>query len=218
MNPALTKIELFNNNLYGDIPPELGLLTNLVIFTVQGNSLNGTIPAALCGATQLVTTNVANNPNIKCYPKCLSTMADSERITGGLSTCPSGIPARDDALCALIAATNIGNLTAFEDWKCSPTGYTSTDPCDVSRVWNGLTCNADGNITSMSMGGVGLIGSLPSELGRLQYLEYLSLPSNQLNGSIPWEIGSLTMLTNLVLKLNIMTGKWFLCTALLCLL
>ena len=44
---------LQNNNLYGTLPAELGLLTLMVAFAVHGNSVSGTIPSELGAFTGL---------------------------------------------------------------------------------------------------------------------------------------------------------------------
>ncbi len=52
-----------------------------------------------------------------------------------------------------------------------------------------------------------LTGSIPSEVGNLTNLEYLSLGDNQLTGEIPPEIENLTKLTSLDLSRNGLTGE-----------
>ena len=51
------------------------------------------------------------------------------------------------------------------------------------------------NTTEINLGGSGLTGEIPSEIGNLTNLTFLSLGDNQLTGSIPSEIGNLTNLT-----------------------
>ena len=51
-----------------------------------------------------------------------------------------------------------------------------------------------------------LTGSIPTELGNLSSLEYLSLPNNQLTGSIPTELSNLSNLLWINLYGNQLTG------------
>ncbi|MCY4529861.1 MAG: leucine-rich repeat domain-containing protein, partial [Chloroflexi bacterium] len=54
---------------------------------------------------------------------------------------------------------------------------------------------------------VGIVGTIPSELGSLSSLRTLSLWGNQLTGGIPKELGSLTNLQTLDLNENRLTGE-----------
>ena len=58
------------------------------------------------------------------------------------------------------------------------------------------------NLTSLSLGGNDLSGSIPVELGDLTNLTGLSLSNNDLSGAIPVELGDLTNLTGLSLYNN----------------
>ena len=51
------------------------------------------------------------------------------------------------------------------------------------------------------------LGSLPSELGKLNSLKRLSLEIQDLNGTLPSELGLLTRLTDLRLLENKIEGK-----------
>ena len=62
------------------------------------------------------------------------------------------------------------------------------------------------NTTELDLGGQGLTGSIPSEIGKLTNLRHLYLYNNQLTGSIPSEIGKLTNLRHLYLDNNQLTG------------
>ena len=55
--------------------------------------------------------------------------------------------------------------------------------------------------------GQGLSGQIPSELGNLTQLEWLSLADNRLSGTIPPELGNLVNLRNLYLSYNRLTGR-----------
>lgn len=80
-------------------------------------------------------------------------------------------------------------------------------PC----AWNGVTCeqipgNNDSSVISLVLSGRELVGSIPSELGCLQYLRHLDLSSNDINGTIPYELFQATDMQNLSLANNSISG------------
>ena len=58
---------------------------------------------------------------------------------------------QDNAICGLVASTNIGSLTGYSKWACSNFGNTSSNPC--SPVWPGVSCSSGyvSNITLISL-------------------------------------------------------------------
>ena len=58
---SVSSIKLSNNSLSGNIPAELGNLTNLTILRIFSNSLTGSIPAELGNLTNLLSLRLNNN-------------------------------------------------------------------------------------------------------------------------------------------------------------
>ncbi len=82
-------------------------------------------------------------------------------------------------------------------WSCE-------DEQDTITLWG--TDYSIENTTELDLGGQGLTGSIPPEIGSLTNLRHLYLDNNQLTGPIPSEIGNLKNLTRLYLKNNQFTG------------
>ena len=100
------------------------------------------------------------------------------------------------ALEALYDATGGANWTDSTNWKTdAPLGD-----------WFGVTTDADGRGTVLSLGGNGLTGPIPASLGSLTNLRHLDLSWNDLGGSIPGELGRLASLEDLYLHVNGLTG------------
>ena len=57
--------------------------------------------------------------------------------------------------------------------------------------------DSNGRITRLDLGGCGLTGPIPAEIGQLTQLTHLNLSYNNLTGKIPAEIGGLTRLAHL---------------------
>lgn len=72
--------------------------------------------------------------------------------------------------------------------------------------WFHVTCNNDNLVIRIDLGNANLSGSLVSELGTLNNLQYLELYSNNLSGPIPKDLGNLTSLVSLDLYMNSFTG------------
>ena len=88
-------------------------------------------------------------------------------------------------------------------------GYKSTSNIEYGDSYIELW----GNLYSVSrtdtlrLDSLGLDGGIPSGIGNLTNLTYLSLYNNQLKGEIPPEIGNMTNLTSLYLGRNQLTGE-----------
>lgn len=75
-----------------------------------------------------------------------------------------------------------------------------SDPC----AWLGVTCNDLGRVYNISVNGVGLNGSLPSDLGGFSSLLTLDVRSNRLTGPLP-RLWSVPLLSTLRLDNNSFT-------------
>ena len=71
--------------------------------------------------------------------------------------------------------------------------------------WDGVTVSG-GRVTRVVLNSVNLRGTIPSKLGDLSSLTYLSLGDNSLTGTIPSKLGDLSSLTYLYLSDNSLTG------------
>ena len=106
------------------------------------------------------------------------------------------------------AATDRAALEALYDATGGP-GWTDSTNWNTSAPigeWFGVSTDAAGRVTWLSLWGNELTGPVPAELGNLVNLEWLSLSGNDLTGPIPAELGSLVNLESLELGGNALTG------------
>ena len=119
-----------------------------------------------------------------------------------------------DALVALYNATNGANWANNTNWLSDkPLGE-----------WHGVSTDAEGRVTNLSLAQNRLIGRIPSVMGGLTHLSWLDLgndggscgnegcePSsptaNRLSGEIPSQLGNLTNLQHLGLSWNELSGR-----------
>lgn len=79
------------------------------------------------------------------------------------------------------------------------------DPCGGD--FEGVACDELGRVSSISLQGKGLPGTISPAVGRLQSLSGLFLHYNELKGVIPPEIANLTGLSDLYLNVNNLSGS-----------
>ena len=169
----VTRLDLTINQVTGEIPAELGGLSNLTGLSLYRNQLTGGIPAELGSLTNLTDLDLYGNQLTGAIPAelgSLSNLTDLDLFSNQLT---GGIPAE------------LGNLTNLEFLSLSNNQLTGEIPAELE----GLS-----NLTGLYLNNNQLTGEIPAELGSLANLTGLGLSLNQLTGEIPAELGSLTNL------------------------
>ena len=129
----------------------------------------------------------------------------------------AALPAAPDAAAQGSAASDRAALEAIYDATggASWTDDTNWKTAAPLGEWSGVTTDADGRVTWLSLPGNGLSGRLPNAVGDLALLRGLNLGErwdsggwheNALTGSIPPALGKLTNLDFLHLGANELTG------------
>ena len=101
------------------------------------------------------------------------------------------------ALIALYESTDGPNWKENENWR-------SDAPLED---WYGVSTDAGGRVTQLSLVDNGLRGAIPRQIENLRTLRRLWLYSNELSGPIPPELGNLPELTHLGLSTNDLSGS-----------
>ena len=92
MLPSLRGLNLGRNALNGIIPPALAGLTDLQFLRLNNNFLIGSVPAEFADLAQLEELDVSNNFLTGCMPWHLSRNLDLELTHDGLPECPRPPP------------------------------------------------------------------------------------------------------------------------------
>ncbi|MEO6175590.1 MAG: PKD domain-containing protein [Flavobacterium circumlabens] len=179
-------LDLRDNDLAGEIPSQIGLLTKLTQALLYNNRLSGTIPAEIGQLKELFFLNLEVNqlsgsipPQIGLLPKLQSLFLNFNKLTGAIPV-------------------EIAQLQELTYLSLGQNGLTGTIPSQLGSM---------PNLETMRLSGNQLTGSIPTEFGQLTGLYVLDLSANQLSGTIPSQIKSLTKLEALSLDNNNLTGS-----------
>lgn len=222
----VTGLDLRGNKLTGELPAELGYLSQLEVFELWGNSIYGGIPSSLGDLGLLTLLDLGENlfegeipetlgnlPKLEeiylsgdlhgltgCIPVGLAKVQSNDLDNLGLPYC-GPVPQQDYSpdRAALVA---LYNATDGDNWRDN-TNWLSNEPIGE---WHGVTTNSDGRVTHLALVSNELNGRIPPELGDLTELTSLNFNSNQLAGPIPAELGALSNLTVMVLSVNNLSG------------
>ena len=188
---SLQWLFLSENKLSGEIPAELGDLTNLQLLHLHENKLSGAIPAELGRLANLRYLFLHNNELTGSIPSWLGNLPEllelslwSNELSGPI---PPGVaPAQDRAVLRVLY-----NETGGADWT-NNMNWLSGEPLSE---WYGVTTDANGRVTILSLSANGLTGTIGAELGVLTRLTGLYLNGNTLSGPLPLTLAQLSQLS-----------------------
>ncbi len=185
----LQHLWLFNNQLSGNIPPELGNLTNLTHLGLGSNQLTGTIPSEIGNLINLIHFSIKNNDLYGCFDENLYSLCDSiteDNINTGNNFLAlwSDFCYNGTGGCDLYSCQQTDSLALV-------TLYNTTNGTDWTNKWL-----LDDPMTTW-------YGITLNEYGCVTQID---LHDNELNGTIPPEIGRLASLQRLYLQSNQLTG------------
>lgn len=208
----LEELSVDSNRLSGEIPPELGELSNLKVLKLDHNQLSGRIPPELGVLNQLEELKISGNGLTGCVPEQWRNIAANDFEELGLSFCGTGECSAGAAIenpeanPGLVA--DCGTLLAIRDKLKGDEGFLNWSANRSVAEWIGVTVGGSpGRVTDLNIRELKLSGEIPSELSRLSNLETLALAGNRLSGGIPTELGEMERLKTLSLARNRLTGE-----------
>ena len=181
----LKDLRLGRIGLEGEIPPELGQMTSLKMMDLSDNGLEGEIPSELGQMTAPVALDFSNNN--------LSGEIPSEL---GQMTAPWALDFSNNNLSEEIPS-ELGQIVGLVRLDLSSNSLSGEIPSELGRMTS---------LKMMDLSDNGLEGEIPSELGQMTSLEMMDLSDNDLSGEIPSELGNLLNLTRLTLSDNGLSG------------
>ncbi|MXZ73551.1 MAG: hypothetical protein F4207_14955 [Gemmatimonadetes bacterium] len=198
-------LNLFDNNLGGSIPMELGLLTYLEELNLGSNRISGEIPATIGQLENLGKLRLGNNRLSGGIPASIGQLTNLTELLITWNGLSGSIPAELGQLINLEwlalyrnqlsgeIPVELDGLTRLWRLEISDNRISGEIPATLSRLTN---------LEILDLANNRLAGAIPAALGRLTRLEVLALYQNQLTGALPAELGNLTILRELHLHEN----------------
>ena len=195
---------LSGNGLSGDLPPELGRLLNLILLALDENQFSGELPPELGGLGTLNNVRLEGNEFEGCAPDLL------HDASSALDMPKCAVPDHPAEREALVAFYNAGSDGRHREHTPS---WLSDKPVGD---WEGVSTDGEGRVVRVDMlwlarHSAGWAGRLPPDLGNLSRLVVLDLQDTQaytgrLSGKIPPELGKLANLRVLHIGFNTASG------------
>ena len=182
----VTEINMFANDLAGEIPPEIGELSELRRIYLERNSLTGSIPPQIGKLQNLETLILMYNDISGSVPPEIGQLG-SLRI----------LLLQENALTGTIPP-EIGQLSNLETLLLNDNELEGNIPDEIGLLTN---------LNVLFLGTNGLSGPIPEEIGQLENLTLLDFSEGLLTGSIPEELYRLRKLETLRLALNRLSGS-----------
>jgi len=177
------RVDLFQNNLRGQLPASIGQLDEVTYINVKFNYLTGTIPSSIGNMSSLKTLILAGRTydvggTVKEPPEDLVFSYHPGKYVSATNNFSGTIPS---------TAGNLSNLEFLE--IANQQSIIGPIPSEIGNL-----SNLKGLYLSLNdFSGT----TIPSSLGNLTNLRHLYIAASQLEGEIPSSLSNLTLLTSL---------------------
>ncbi|CAB9496784.1 leucine Rich Repeat [Seminavis robusta] len=187
-------LELNDNNLDGEIPPEIAMLASLQRIQLQENKIVGSIPTTMAELSEMTLLDLQENFLTGPIPSELGLMTalnhiwlNGTRDATAEGTNASSIP------------SELALLTELEQLHLGSNKLSGNVPTELALLQN---------LDWLTLRNNELSGIIPSEIGLLRSISWLDLAENDLVGNIPGSVGLLNdTLRILQLEDNGLTGN-----------
>eukprot|EP01018_Ginkgo_biloba_P027582 Gb_38051 [translate_table: standard] len=184
-----TKLSVFsfgNNCIGGNLPQQIGNLTNLTFLELDNNLFSGNIPPEFKRLQKLERLYMRNNKLQGSIPREIGELKRLGELSLDRNMLSGQIP------------ESFANLQQLRYLHLTQNQLSGNITASLGECQNLLLLDLSHN---------SLTGNIPPEVAGLPYLQfYLNLSSNSLQGSLPPQIGKLTMINVIDVSANKLTG------------
>ncbi|XP_059428701.1 putative receptor-like protein kinase At3g47110 [Corylus avellana] len=162
------KINLGNNNFYGEIPQEVGRLWHLQNLSLRYNSFGVNLPSNLSHCTQLRVLDVVYNKLIGQIPEQFSSLSNLVYLVLDVNNLTGSIPAW------------IGNISSLSTLSLALNNLQGSIPSELGRLLS---------LGFFQLGGNNLSGTITHLIYNISFIYYFVVAQNQLHRSLPPDVG-----------------------------
>ena len=181
----IAAITIDGNNLRGQLPSEISLLSRLQSISLMSNSLTGSIPSEIGRLRWLDTFRLNHNSLTSGPPEEMVNCRALEVLRLNTNLIKGTIP------------SFLGNIRSLQKIYLNQNQFSGRIPSELGKLRT---------LTELTMAGNRLTGTIPTEIAQISFIEILHLWDNNLNGTIPTEFVNLHDLKELVLLDNSLSG------------
>ncbi|KNA12137.1 hypothetical protein SOVF_128600 [Spinacia oleracea] len=209
-SPNLYELKLFNNRLSGEVPQKLGENSPLYLVDLSTNNLTGKIPPNLCAKGEFSELLLLENSFSGEIPASLSECATLYRIRLGNNRLSGNVPPGFWGLPRVSLLEIPFNSFSGEISKSIASASNLSQLTISNNKFSGSIPEEIGFLSNL-LGFVAndnqFSGPLPDSILKMDQLGNLNLENNHLSGEIPSGIKSLTKLNDLNLGNNEFSGQ-----------
>ncbi|CAL5395123.1 unnamed protein product [Camellia sinensis] len=193
---SLVTLSLSENNFSSNLPSNIGLwLPNLRGLSLAENKLTGIIPESISNASKLTLLDLNSNAFTGSIPKTLGNLQLLKILNFVNNNLTSGSSASSPEMSFLTSLANCKHLKYL---------FINQNPLD--GILPTTIGNFSASLENIQADYCGIRGNIPSEIGNVSNLAFLSLQQNGLTGFIPSTIKALGKLQILHLSNNKLQG------------
>ncbi|XP_051128744.1 receptor-like protein kinase HSL1 [Andrographis paniculata] len=206
----LESLNLYQNNLRGELPDGIANSPNLYELRLFQNKLSGRLPQNLGKASPLRWIDVSTNNFSGLIPETLCLNGALEELLLIENSFSGSIPATM-AVCRSLVRVRLGHNALSGEVPAGFWGLPHVSLLELSGnlLSGGIAKNIAGasNLSRLILSGNNFSGDLPEEIGFVATLLEISASDNKLMGSLPGSVQNLEQLVKLDLHNNELSGK-----------
>ncbi|KAI4368374.1 hypothetical protein MLD38_016936 [Melastoma candidum] len=202
-------IDLNHANITGELPEDLGLLTDLALFHVNSNRFYGTIPWSFRDLHLLFELDVSNNLLSGEFPSVVLDLPSLRYLDIRFNLFEGDLPQKlfDLKLDALFINNNFFSSVLPPNIGNSPVSVIVIANNPVNACLPASIMKMASTLTEIIISNAGLTGCLPPDIGVLNKLTVFDISSNSLVGQLPDSIADMKSLQQLNVAHNKLSSE-----------